>query len=327
MMNHFKTLFIIILSMLLSISLFGCSLSSVKNKNDNATGNLSTQPPQVVQAEFGHGIVNPNPDDRLLVYNGKKIEIEYMLDNVGAECNLGILMFINGIIQPYSIVGENDNRIMNIFDMNSKEKRIIKLEFTPVCGQKGTDTVINFAVMLNPKNIADKSSLFKSGNNHRLNLLLPWKIKFNKDCKFDIDSYNTYNINKIDNDFLKKYANTTNAIDPIKTVLSICGKEDAFYEMASTDVISIELKLFGSREQRVRTIIYLDHFPIRIFNGNTYMDWSIKKDSICSLSTELPEKLKKGKHILYAITIPVTDGYIDNIDDMNKTQTITFNIN
>ena len=84
--------------------------------------------------------------------------------------------------------------------------------------------------------------------------------------------------------------------------------------------------MFGDKEQSVRTIVYLDNIPVKFFNGNTYMDWTIKRNSICSYSAVLPQKLSKGKHIIYAITVPAAENYNENADDINKAETITVEI-
>ncbi|GAC40918.1 hypothetical protein [Paenibacillus popilliae] len=79
----------------------------------NASGNANPNPfeagkeERVILGDLGHGLVNPDRDEngdmRPLRYNGGELTIPYAVNASGKAKNVGFLVFIDGIPQPYKM--------------------------------------------------------------------------------------------------------------------------------------------------------------------------------------------------------------------------------
>ena len=102
-----------LMCMLLLIQMSGCSTSSVPEKVDT--------PEVISEYTLSHGVSSLDVIKENLYYVGKPLQLEYTFENGNVDSNIGLLMFIDGDIQPFSVDGDEDPKVMNIIEM--KEKR------------------------------------------------------------------------------------------------------------------------------------------------------------------------------------------------------------
>lgn len=95
-----------------------------------------------------HGAVNSVLDENGLraayEYNGGKFELEYHVTATGSAKNVGFLLFLDGIPQPYQINGEGDTSYMHTFSLEEDDKDFqFSFVFTPIAGSAGDTLKLN----------------------------------------------------------------------------------------------------------------------------------------------------------------------------------------
>ncbi len=94
-------------------------------------------PPDVL-GSMGHGIDLPDGGESVVTYDGGELSIPYYVTGSGSGKNIGLLVYMNGVPQPYRIDGEGEYAYMHIFDLqNDDEKRRFDLSFIPAAGSSG----------------------------------------------------------------------------------------------------------------------------------------------------------------------------------------------
>ncbi|MBU3129924.1 hypothetical protein LGL55_19570 [Clostridium tagluense] len=310
---------IIITSLLAS----GCTSNYKKNVPINNKNTESSVNPfdlndekSDVQAAFGFGPVNPVDE---LSYTGAPIQQEYFYDNVGgADCNLGFMIFIDGIAQSYKINGENTEEIMHKFDVKKKSKIMFKASFKPNIGKKGDKLGLYVTTIVNPKHVPSvKSPDF--GNNLALSQVLPVNLKYvesanNSQLKV-YDKYLMQNVTeKIKNQYLSadesnkgKYVSNQASLFYLKYNGDYKGSK---IELKKTSKLSLTLEgLCGPNDGKYRTTIYIDNKPVKTIDGKDYLEMQLKKGMLSKQNFDVDINGITGIHVLYTISVPQGNDY------------------
>ena len=108
---------------------------------------------------LGHGPASPDRDEagaRLpFVYEGGEMRLEYEVHATGMAKNVGFLVFIDGIAQPYRL-DETSCQYMHIFDLEADAKSYpFSFVFTPVTGTKGDTLALTVVGVYGPSFMPD----------------------------------------------------------------------------------------------------------------------------------------------------------------------------
>lgn len=123
-----KIIFFVLITIFL---LAGCVRKENPPKQNESVKNES-------YVEFGHGVVDPDPETGRLSYTGESVRFTYQFNNGDAPVEFGIMMFLDGQIQPFSVDG-SDAREMQTFDFSGRTTNNYEFEFTPVTGEMGDE--------------------------------------------------------------------------------------------------------------------------------------------------------------------------------------------
>ena len=98
---------------------------------------------------FGYGLEWENGKELVFDY-APTISFEYYVDNSGKDSDFGLLIFLNGVRQPYRTGENSENKIMHIFDVKRDERQVQTIEFEPVVGEKGDEVSVEIITMFQP---------------------------------------------------------------------------------------------------------------------------------------------------------------------------------
>ena len=107
-------------------------------------------------AEFGL----QDPMDTVYTYDGESLEIPFSITGAssGKTTEIGVLLFVDGVAQPYSAVYEDGTELeesyMQIFNLDYEQQENFDMVFQPVTGKAG-ETVPVMAVTLPPPGICN----------------------------------------------------------------------------------------------------------------------------------------------------------------------------
>jgi len=145
-----KRIMILFLSLLLTITVTGCGKQRIApgGPPDNSSAISDNNPFQSgdeasggVLGSIGHGPVNPNRDGSgnmlPFVYDGGEMSIAYTVNASGKAKNVGFLVFVDGISQPYKIDSDDAYKTMHILNLEKDDTDYpFSIIFDPVAGEK-----------------------------------------------------------------------------------------------------------------------------------------------------------------------------------------------
>ena len=168
-MNH-KLLSVLLVLVLCLTMLIGCAAggavdttpSNIENIFEpatNTTASESTAPSKQDKdtdfpASMYFGLAEgPLQDEKgyYCAYEGGEMRLPVLLDCTGIirKVGVGILLFLDGQVQPYRVDGEESYSYLHTFYPNDEEKTF-DLYFTPVTGQKGDAPDLYMVAMQSP---------------------------------------------------------------------------------------------------------------------------------------------------------------------------------
>lgn len=252
-------------------------------------------------------------DNMSFEYNGNEIEFDYRY-NCSEDCEMGLQLFVNGILQEFSV--NNDEFTVYKTKCKANSDNIFHISFTPNTGKKGETVSLIFANIYNPKIIELNGSVNSFGNNHRISQPMPWGIKMNKDSsntKFNIsNSYDEHKFTKEELDEFSKTLEDGTKVSKLDNFMKFDISKDVNIISVSNEK-NVVFDLYGNFEGTYRISLYGDFQKIDI-NRNDYLDIVVKKNTKYSVKVDT-ENLSNYKNI-YAVAVA-----LDNTEGLVKSDT------
>lgn len=166
-----KKIFAIIASLVLLLMVStGCNNRTQQAKNppiespagnpfqsaDNAMGILGSISHGPFEQDFDE-IKNRNP----FIFDGDEVALKYFINASGMAKNVGFLVFVNGVSQPYKIDDTNaPYEYVHIFNLKEDNADLpFMFIFSPVTGKKGDILDMNVVSIYNPAFMPDMDNL------------------------------------------------------------------------------------------------------------------------------------------------------------------------
>jgi len=299
-----------------------------------------------VAASFDFG-VNWKGEELVLDYK-PTIEYEFFLNNsADKKCGFALLMFVNGIRQPYQFDG-SDEDILHHYDVNSKEKKTATIRFSPVTGKK-CDTLSVYIVTMFEPTFSPVSTTPEYGHNFRISQMSPVTIDITDSTgNSDISICTDYIRTEISSEMRSEYNQidvdgniSGNSLENSQLLFGVI-KNGAYISPSERITASIETltdaSLFtkndfidlwvsgGGEECKYRVSMYVNHKLVEgAFDGYDYLDVAPSKDVICSKKIELSTlnvQLDEYNHI-YFMAVPIEQN-TDGARGVDKSQNVTF---
>lgn len=116
-------------SFMLCIFLFFlCSCSNLEPPKGVAT---NTQTPEIY-FEASHGIDGFDVLTDSLSFNGDPIQLSYKFSNGYVASNYGLMLFLDGVLQPYYTDSDTEYKYMHIFRLEADAEETFQISFYPI---------------------------------------------------------------------------------------------------------------------------------------------------------------------------------------------------
>jgi len=116
---------------------------------------------KTVQYECNHGLLNQELYKTGLKYNGNPVELDYAFNNVNMDSNFGLMLFLNGIIQPFTLDNETESNIQIVELSTGTINKTVHISFDPIIGKSGENLQLNII------------AIFDAGSNYNTPTLAP----------------------------------------------------------------------------------------------------------------------------------------------------------
>lgn len=352
-MNKIYTL---IISVLIIILLTGCNknnsnkqIAEVDNSNSSSKVSETDNPFEnekdtVVLGSIGHRVPHPSLDKDgeplPLEYDGGEVNLEYEVTAEGEAKNVGFLLFLDGVPQPYKINDTNGSYeyMHNLKLTKDNEPVNYNFIFTPITGKKGDTVNLTVTSIYFPEFIPNMKDTSSYGLYHSI---LPVEIpmKFNKDTN-ELDSSLYSQRSYLSDTQISTYPITNEFIkNELSSMYKVITEEDLksdiltkiYYngnqvmsnlKVEENEKMHITYKICGVPGAKYKTTFYINHHPIandELISFNT----TIEKGKVCVIDAEIDINQLNDLNTFYAISVPTNskDYYNENVY-LEKTSSI-----
>ncbi len=333
-----------LISLFFFIILFqsGCSSKNVDKDKENTTEEITSDPFEdqntQVLGSLGHGFANPKLDEKgnrlPLSYNGGELKIDYFVRASGTARNIGFLVFIDGIPQPYKFnTTSAPYEYMHILDLEEDNKDTpFSFVFTPITGKKDETLNICIASVYNPAFIPDMKETSSYGGFHTT-------LEVNNLLDFHSDPSPMLSIPKYQ--YLSNVQQTTESVTSafLETISSdleqlntqvfsklYFDNVDIGYnsnlQVNENGILHLTFKLVGHPGVRYQNTFYINHHALTSEDGITF-ETLLTKGNVSVISADIDLEKLKNFNTLYVVSVPCNaSDFPDDVVILLKTSSI-----
>nr|WP_304429861.1 hypothetical protein [uncultured Acetatifactor sp.] len=278
----------------------------VSGAGDDLSGLFDDNSPTIEIGGFSYGW----PDERdVFTYSGEPLEIPFYLTGaMDFSQEIGLLIFVDGIAQPYSAVFPDGTKkaeaYMQVFELEKAAENRFNLVFQPVTGKTGDSLSIQAVTILSPSYMPAGTKNPSYGIYHSENLTLPLQIAYEADAPAENKRTAT---DKYDITDIPKSVTDTNAyfdMDTLDTVnyLSIvpADGEDNSILYSQDGFATFKIMLYGGPEADNNITVFVNHQPVQL-GGADYLAVRTVKGKMVEATITLDVSSFGKLNTLYAI--------------------------
>lgn len=319
-----KKIFCFLLIFVFALVLCSCNNYETEDKTSSINTSENFSEPEIKKTSILYGITSPDPETRLLVYNGEPINISFKAENGTTKAEWGLRMFVDGYLQTFCV--EDKEYDLYCFELDSEEKINFDLSFTPIVGNAGKESTVNFILYLNPNYILEDKDYVGYGSNHKITQLLPWKLIINSNIEKNIIQNSVCQTfldipSEITNDLsnqLDENQQTINYLD-ISTFIKHFQSENNYNTVKIQDSkMKTYIQGYGKSE-KYRLSLYVNHTLVNAFDGNPYCIFEVKENMLTQIETNLTYDFINDNNFAYIIAVPISEKYNLYASDVEKT--------
>lgn len=276
---------------------------------------------QTIQATYGWGVSNYDPAVREIDLGVEtSTELVMEIDTTNA-CEVGYMMFVDGIPQQYRM-GEEEGYLIPV----NCEKGIsgTTLSVTPTVTDAEKEHIVNFACVFHPSfRVSEEENHY--GNYHKISQLLPWRIS-GKLSETDTAISTNVMYQPIPEEIKEQYTRVNHDGTVRKQYETVLYK--LFYQNGTeTERLeggeNVQLILFGGKECTYRVSLFVDNHLVSAFSGAECVDVDMKNEQMAVIDLDLSKVEFSDCSCLYAILCPVSSMGNDADQMMEKTASVT----
>lgn len=320
---RYKNNALILLIIFLLLLLFSSCSTNNNSKNMETPSNKKNE--TLITEIPNYGIISgfSNKNELVQDYNGDFISFNYNIYNPEAPIEWGYEVFINGVLQTFSVysdnvlIAENTNMFTKHFD--KEENLDCRIVLKPNIGNKGDTLELNVCSILNPSYMLEDTTYVSFLPYHRMSASTTATIHMNTsvDNKVNISSFEgTYK--KVSEETRNEYTSLNSNGEEINTF----DNEfvfDVFKDTEQDDIIETNsvdtIKVFGcGKPGKYRISIFVNNEISKAFNNHYYCDVEVLKDQ--EFIIEIPVELKNEMNHIYVVAFEknsndeITNNYI-----------------
>lgn len=318
--------------MALACLLTGCSTPKTDGQPPNGSEPLDAyfeEGPadnEMGAADFGL----QDPMDMVYTYQGEPLEVPFSITGAspGATSEIGVLLFVDGVVQPYSAVYADgtvlEEKAMQIFKLDYEQKEDFDLVFQPVTGSAGETVPIMVVTILEPSFVAEGPDNPRYGYYHQESATTSRQITFEVDApEQTLAIANTaYEVTDIPQDVLDTLA-AWGAMDTLDITATLSlGEGDDSYIQTDGKTATVTVRLYGGPEADFNITLFVNHQPVPL-DGADYLAVRTVKNQMVEATFQIDTSELGELGTIYAIAATPEDGELE-INNPIKTTSMLF---
>lgn len=278
-----------------------------------AMGNQSSEN-NILNAEFSFGTAVQK-----LKYTGTDLEFEYEIENGTVECEIGIMVVIDGIPQKYRTNNSNTELYIHSFKMNKEHTEKFKILLNPSVGKSGETLYLNTLSILNPSFIPDPENI-EYANNLKISEAGYIPVEFSCDAQIEaLHSQQATIIKDIPEEIKKEIeeagGSIANGVDPSLYFDNFNSDGTKILKLDKNGQQKLTLNGFGGPSNKYRIFIFNNNTAVPFANGVNYIEMNYLPDKLTSIDIDISGEALTSGSSLYAIAFPI----VESANAMNAT--------
>ncbi len=290
--------------------LSGCSNSGSTGQDDTASDDLSIEfennsdTHEVGSVDFGF----PDPMDTIYTYTGKPLKIPFYITGTAEDTKseVGVLLFVNGIAQPYTAVYEDGTELkatyMQTFALDSGKKDTFTMSFQPVTGKSGDNLSVIAVTILKPSYLPESAENPSYGNYHADSATIARHISFEADCAaqelvVQTTEYEITDIPKEEIDRLTAWSGL-DALDTTVQLSLVTDQDKIIHGDGKTATVTVNL--YGGQEANFNITLFVNHQPVQL-NEADYLAIHTEKNKMATATFTIDTSSLGELNTIYAV--------------------------
>lgn len=260
----------------------------------------------ITNAEFAFGT-----SVQELKYTGTDLEFEYEIENGSVECEVGIMVVIDGIPQKYRTDTDNSEQYVHSYKLSKDTTEIFKIYVNPSVGKSGETLLLNTLSILNPSFSPDPQAI-EYANNLKINESGYIPVHFMQDASEDIlQGEEATTVSEIPENIVKEIemagGDIKSGVDPYLYFDSLNSDDTRKIKLDNNSKLKMTLNGFGGTSNKYRIFIFDNNTVIPFSDGTSYIEMQYIPDKLTSISIEIDNNKLLKNSSLYAIAFPVVE--------------------
>lgn len=271
---------------------------------------------------YGAGLVDIDPlQGETLLYSGEPIQISYFLQGTGSETEIGLMLFLDGVLQPHQIVKTNQQgdapppaqeMLMSKHRVSGNGRVEFTVAFTPVTGAAGDELGLNAVFLFEP-------SFFPGTENqtfgvyHDGRFQIPLSVIMNTSAHQQAEYY-AGDVETTPIPQSEKNSDELNPSGRISQPHFLFYAGDSYYPnklIANNGQIELTASIYGGIQAAYRVTVFINNQPIKIA-GHPHFIIATHYDQVSTYRFTLDVHDYGRLNSLYAVMVPVGQSYKDN---------------
>lgn len=275
--------------------------------------------------QFGFGVILEDSEnfDEMQEYecNGGEVRIPYYVEGMDENqtSNFGILVFVDGVAQPYSIEAKegekSEEQYIHKFSLKWLEREEFDLVFTPVSGEEGEKVGFITASILEPDYMPESIENPGFGVYRQLSAIVPQEIAINSKIETSLKSYLETQKEDIPE-------NITNSEVEISSESYDSLDDSAYLELLSPDEeestiiyakegkATVKVRLYGGLEVNNRITFFVNNQPVQV-NEADFIETKTEKGKMSTADVEIDTSGFEKMNSLYAVVMTTDSDYFE----------------
>ncbi|MBO4616381.1 MAG: hypothetical protein J5717_03450 [Lachnospiraceae bacterium] len=279
----------------------------------------------ILDGAYSYGLRNIDDESMAVSINEGKLILDIEHDNSGKECEVGFLMFVDGIPQ-FNASGES----MTKFRTETKSVNHVRVETDPIVDVERNIHRLDCMLIFEPTYTGTKEHM-EHGNYGSGLPLLPYTVN-GIDEKIETTRVEKeFEMEPLSNDLIERYTKERRdgtkrcQIDEKPLIIELREKEFLITDGIVADPnMELQLAFFGKNAEKYRVSAFLNDEAYPAFDGAAYVDIEVTHSNETIVRPNVKyEDLQSGGNNLFFVYIPAGDDDIYAGESAEKTPTYT----
>jgi len=281
-----------------------------------------------VDYSYGWGITNYDPEECKITLNDDELLLDIVYNNTGVEFKAGIVIFIDGIAQKYTVDNQEGYVVPVAVQSGEQEETetAIQIRLKPQCVKEGREHTMYIGSVLEPEfRVKDIDNTYAHAM--KISVQNNWTLYYDAEIvETNISTKSsTVPIDKSISDryiYEEKDGKTTNKLKDMNMV--VFEQDGIMLDESAIDISrKVLLKSVGGPVEKYRLCCMVNNEPYPAFDGCCYTDIEVSTENMTQVEMDFSKGNIDNLSVMYVVKCPIYDEITKDAALIDKTTNYT----